>query len=161
MKYLPQPIPAILFVAVCEISGFLVGMATLQSVTTWYVNLAKPPLNPPNWIFGPVWAFLYLTLGLSAGYLYQECREPKKSIRFPLFLFFAQLLLNLLWSYLFFGRHSPLYALIDIIFLIVLVVATTVSFYKENKIAGIILLPYLLWITFAMYLNLGVYLLNE
>ena len=131
------------------------GLFTASSVSSWYVTLIKPSFNPPSWIFGPVWPILYLLMGVSL-YLVWIKKEDKK-----VFLIFGiQLFLNALWSILFFGIKSPLYAFIEIIFLWAAIMITIFYFYRINKISSYLLIPYILWVSFAAVLNFAIFLLN-
>jgi translocator protein len=131
------------------------SLFTASSVSTWYVELIKPSFNPPSWVFGPVWTILYLFMGISL-YLVWTSTFNKKAITF----FGIQLTLNVIWSILFFGLQQPLFAFIEIIFLWVFILLTIIYFYKINKTASYLLMPYILWVTFAAVLNLAIFLLN-
>lgn len=125
----------------------------------WYEHLAQPLFTPPGWVFGPVWTILYILMGVAAWLVWQ--RFGLSAARWPLVLFIFQLLLNALWSYLFFGLRNPGGALLDIIVLWLSVLATLIAFWHYYPTAGKLLLPYLLWITFAVYLNLQFWRLNS
>ena len=131
------------------------GLFTASSVSTWYVELIKPSFNPPNWIFGPVWIILYLLMGISLYLIW-----TKKYNKPAFFIFGIQLVLNLFWSILFFGMKSPLYAFIEIIFLWFAIIITIIYFYRINKLSAYLLIPYLLWVSFAAILNLSILILN-
>lgn len=122
----------------------------------WYPRLEKPPLTPPGWIFAPVWSVLYLSIAV-AGWL--VWRAGGGAI--PLFLWAAQLLLNALWSLLFFGLQRPGLALVEIAVLLALVIAATVVFFRVRALAGALFVPYALWVGFAAYLNAGLWVLNR
>jgi len=139
------------------IVGFSASFLTIEKIGI-YNALIKPAFSPPNWIFGPVWTILYLSIGVSF-YLFTDSKS-KLSKTYGNSLFYSQLILNFIWSLLFFNLHSPLFALIDISLLIVAIIFNIYYFYKINKTSGLILIPYLIWVIFAMYLNAGVYLLN-
>jgi tryptophan-rich sensory protein len=123
----------------------------------WYESLRKPPLNPPNWVFGPVWTLLYLGIAAAAWRVWRA--QPGFSAALGLWI--GQLLLNALWSLLFFGLQRPALALVDIVLLLVLVVATTVFFFVIDAIAGALFVPYLAWVAFATYLNAALWYLNR
>ena len=125
----------------------------------WYEQLARPPLTPPNWIFGPVWSALYLCIAI-AGWLVWRARG-EVAIAAPLGLWGIQLALNSLWSLLFFGLQRPGLALIEITLLIALIAWTSVAFFRARTFAGVLLLPYLAWVAFACYLNAGFWYLNR
>lgn len=123
----------------------------------WYASLRKPPLNPPNWLFAPVWSLLYLGIAV-AGWLVWGTR---RGVRVPLALWSGQLVVNATWSPLFFGLHRPGLALLDLALLLVLVVSTTVAFFRVRLLAGALFVPYAVWVGFATYLNGGVWYLNR
>lgn len=122
----------------------------------WYAALEKPPLTPPNWVFGPVWSALYLALALAAWLIW---RQPAGRA-VPLALWLVQLVLNAAWSLFFFGLNRPGLALVEIGFLLVAIAVTAVAFWRVRPLAGALLLPYLAWVAFACYLNAGIWMLN-
>lgn len=146
-------------VLVCELVGLISTPFTIASISTWYVFLNKPLFSPPNWIFAPVWTMLYFLMGVSAFFIWKKGLKYKKAKR-SLFFFLIQLFFNFLWSLLFFGLHSPILGLLDILFLLVFIIITIMQFYKISKIAAYLLIPYLLWVSFATILNLSIVLLN-
>lgn len=123
----------------------------------WYEGLAKPPLNPPGWVFGPVWSVLYLAIAISGWLVWRE----RPGSFGPLTLWGCQLVLNAAWSMLFFGLQRPGLALFDITALLGLLIATTVSFLRVRTLAGALFLPYVAWVGFATYLNGGLWYLNR
>jgi len=123
----------------------------------WYESLRKPPLNPPNWVFGPVWSVLYLAIAV-AGWLVWRDRPASAG---PLVLWGSQLVLNAAWSLLFFGLHLPGLALVEIMLLLALLIATTVAFFRVRKVAALLFCPYVAWVCFAAYLNAGLWYLNR
>lgn len=125
--------------------------------SVWYYNLIKPPFVPPNWIFPPVWSILYLTLFVALLlYVFKPSQNKKSG-----YIYFAtQQILNLLWTPAFFYLKNIVLALIVIILLDIFVILTIKSFYKVSKISALILIPYLIWILFATYLNIGYLVLN-
>ncbi len=139
--------------------GFIGSYFTTPSIETWYSTLNKPALNPPNFIFAPVWTALYILIGISL-FLIWESKEKKENKKLPLILFSLQLLLNSSWSIIFFGLQNPQLALINIFLLWIFIFLNIIFFFKISKIAGIILIPYLLWVSFASYLNYAIYILN-
>ena len=146
-------------VIVCLLIGFLSGFATQSSVGTWYATLNKPGFNPPNWIFAPVWTFLYITMGISAGLVWAK-GFYHIWVKTALYYFGFQLLFNALWSIVFFGLREPFWALMVIVILIILILATIKWFRIVSKPAAYLLLPYLLWVCFAMVLNFNIWILN-
>ncbi len=146
-------------IIICEAIGILGAVFTTPAIPTWYAGLKKPSFSPPNWIFGPAWTLLYALMGISAYLIWQQGIE-KPAVRNALFIFTLQLILNFFWSFFFFKLQSPLHALIEILLLWVLILVTIVSFYQINKAAGLILIPYLLWVSFATLLNFYIVKLN-
>ena len=148
-------------ILLCQIVGNLGTIFTLPALTNWYVSLTKPFFNPPNWLFGPVWLILYTLMGISLYLIWNKLPSIKEPIKNKaLTAFFIQLSLNLLWSLLFFGLHSPLYGFIDIIFLWSAIVFTIHEFSKISKTASNLLIPYIIWVSFAAILNLSILILN-
>lgn len=145
--------------AVCLAIGTLSGIATASSVGSWYATLNKPSFNPPNWIFGPVWTLLYIMMGIAAGLVWDKGWNNRK-VRLGLGAFIVQLLLNALWSVFFFGMQNPVLALADIIILLGILILLTTYFYGIRKWAGLLLVPYVLWVSFATALNLAIVWLN-
>jgi len=134
------------------------GLATARGVSEWYPALAKPAFTPPDWLFGPVWTVLYLLMGVAAWLVWRRGRELRVGI--PLLLFTVQLLLNGLWSVLFFGLRSPGAAAVDILVLWVTIALTIGAFHRVSRPAATLLLPYWGWVTFAAILNLAIWTLN-
>jgi translocator protein len=126
---------------------------------TWYESLAKPSWNPPNAVFGPVWSVLYVLMGVSAWLVWR--RAGFSGAGAGLALFFVQLILNSLWSYLFFGLHRPAVAFFDIVVLWMVILAVVILFWQAQRVAGALLLPYLAWVGFASYLNFMLWRLNS
>ena len=143
-----------------EAVGVLGAVWTAQSVKTWYPTLNKPSFRPPNWVFGPVWTTLYAMMAV-AMFTVSERREADPAVlRAAKILWGVQLLLNLLWSYLFFGRRSPLAGLVEIVMLWVAIVATIVAFAKVSRGAALLMVPYLLWVSFASFLTFEIWRRN-
>ncbi|MFW6450615.1 MAG: TspO/MBR family protein [Nanoarchaeota archaeon] len=131
------------------------GVFTASSVSTWYVTLVKPSFNPPSWIFGPVWTILYFFMGISFYLVWTRRLETP-----ALMAFVTQLFLNVLWSIIFFGLKAPFYAFIEIIFLWLAILITIIYFYRINKLSAYLLIPYILWVSFAAILNFSIFVLN-
>ncbi|MFN7676050.1 TspO/MBR family protein [Flavobacterium sp.] len=148
-------------VLICVVIGYLSGMVTRESITTWYPTLVKPVFNPPNWIFAPVWSLLYIMMGVAGGMIWNRIDTDEEKVKKAFKIFIAQLALNALWSYLFFGLHNPLLALIEIILLLLLIFECYNQFKKIDKVAGMLLLPYLAWVSFATVLNGSIWWLNK
>ena len=141
------------------VSGAAVGLLTMGGITGWYATLSKPWFTPPDYVFGPVWTILYLLMGISL-YLVVSRGGEKQPTKNAVLLFGAQLGVNLLWSVLFFGLHSPLAGLACIFLLLALIVATIVAFHRVSGPAAVLLVPYLAWVCIATALNAGVVILN-
>lgn len=146
----------IISVAIPLIAGFIGSIFTSNKIPSWYETLNKPAFNPPNWIFGPVWTTLFVLMGI-ALYLVWTSEQPNNS---ALWFFGIQLGLNVLWSIFFFGTQSPLMAFIDIIILWFAILATIISFYAVSTTASYLLIPYILWVSFATILNWKIMVLN-
>ena len=138
--------------------GGLAALLTGGGMDT-FETLNQPPLSPPGWLFPVVWTILYILMGI-ASYLVLTSGKSQESIRRALVLYGIQLAFNFLWPIFFFGLSAYLFAFIWLVALWLLILATTVSFYRISDIAGYLMIPYLIWVTFAGYLNLGIYLLN-
>lgn len=135
------------------------SVVTQSSVTGWYLTLNKPSFNPPNWIFAPVWSALYIMMGISAGWVWAKGFHHKW-VKTGLYHFGFQLLLNGLWSIVFFGLKQPFYGLLVIMALLVVLSLTIKWFNVVSKFAAILLIPYLLWVCFATALNYKIWELN-
>ncbi len=140
-------------------AGAIGSLFTVSAIQEWYPILIKPALNPPSWIFAPVWTTLYVMMGVAAFLVWKRGGELK-NVALPLSLFVIQLVLNALWSIIFFGIHNPKLAFIEILLLWVAILATIISFMKISKRAGWLLVPYLLWVSFASYLTFSIWMLN-
>ena len=146
-------------VMVCLFIGFLSGFATQSSITDWYPTLNKPSFNPPNWIFAPVWTLLYILMGIAAGWVWGKGFHHLW-VKTALYHFGFQLLFNASWSIIFFGFKNPLAALFIIVILLVLILLTIKWFRVVSKKAALLLIPYLLWVLFATFLNFKIWQLN-
>ena len=147
-----------LFVGICLAIGGLGGAVTASSVTEWYPTLNKPSFNPPNWVFGPVWTTLYVMMGIAAWRVWRAVERD--TARGPLAVFALQLAVNLGWSIAFFGLRDPGVAVVVIVVLDLLVLATALMFRRIDGLAALLLVPYLAWIAFATILNVAVWRLN-
>ena len=150
----------LVFVLVCELAGVIGSVFTTPSIPGWYEGLAKPAFNPPGWVFAPVWTILYAMMGLSA-YLVYEKGPRRNEVRKALAVFAGQLLLNALWSIVFFGAHMILGAAVLIVLLWAMIVASIWLFSRISKAAVYLLVPYILWVSFATVLNISLYVLNR
>jgi len=151
-------ISLIVSIAIAQGAGIIGSIFTVVSVKTWYLDIVKPEWNPPSWIFGPVWITLYTLMGIAA-YLIWQMREVEGA-KLALVVYGIQLALNALWSVLFFGLKNPGLAFAEILVLLVFIIATTILFWKINTWAGVLLLPYLAWASFATFLNYTIWQLN-
>ncbi len=143
---------------VCLAAGGLGSLATSAKIPTWYATLAKPSWNPPNWLFGPVWTTLYVLMAVAAWMVWN--RRAHVGAQAALVLFAVQLVLNTLWSFLFFGAESPAAAMLEILVLWIAIAATIWSFRKISPPAAWMLAPYLAWVSFASCLNYAIWTLN-
>ncbi|MSU55943.1 MAG: tryptophan-rich sensory protein [Candidatus Taylorbacteria bacterium] len=152
-------------VAVSELAGIIGAAFTAPSIPTWYAGLVKPALNPPAWIFGPVWTTLYALMGTSLFLIWSSYAKAseglgKTKIVRASWMFFIQLALTIFWSIFFFGMQNPALAFADIILLWLAILTTIILFYRISKPASYLLLPYILWVSFAVYLNYSLWMLN-
>lgn len=149
----------IVAIITCEAAGIIGSVFTSSKIPTWYRGLVKPALNPPSWIFGPVWTTLYLLMGI-ALYIIWKKGLGAQGVKFALTIFAIQLILNTLWSIVFFGMQNTGLALINIALMWLFIAWTIVLFYKLSPTAGLLLVPYILWVSFASYLNYAIWTLN-
>jgi translocator protein len=164
----------VIAIGVSELAGIIGSFFTVSAIPNWYSTLVKPEMNPPSWVFGPVWITLYALMGVAAFLIWSSCaptdteaiadkkasEDKKQRIKIALGVFGIQLFLNAIWSIIFFGLHSPGWALINIILLWLAIIWTMVVFYKISKPATYLLIPYLLWVSFAIYLSYSIFILN-
>ena len=143
---------------ICQLAGFVGSLFTTPAIPEWYASLQKPSFTPPNWLFSPVWISLFLLMGVSLYLLWQTA--SKKEAKLALVLFSIQLILNVLWSALFFGLKSPMVAFIEILVLWAAIFLTMTKSLKVTKAAGYLLLPYIIWVSFAAVLNFFLWKLN-
>ena len=150
-----------IFIIACEIVGAIGSIFTIPNIPLWYASLTKPFFSPPNWVFGPVWTLLFLLMGI-ALYIIWVIKEKKLLEKrfYAISWFKIQFAFNVLWSYLFFGLRNPFLGFIGIIFLWLSIVITIIYFYKINKTAAYLMVPYLLWVSFASLLNFSIMILN-
>ena len=153
-------------IVICELAGVVGSFFTTPEIAKWYALLAKPSLNPPAWIFAPVWSILYLLMGISLCLVWSDYKkqneERKKSFgKIALSLFFLQLLLNVLWSSIFFGQHALGMSFLELCCLWLAILLTAILFARISKAAAWLLVPYILWVTFAGALNYSIWQLNN
>ncbi len=144
----------------CLVIGYLSGMVTRESITTWYPTLIKPVFNPPNWIFAPVWTSLYVMMGVAGGLVWNKLDGNEALVKKAFLFFIIQLALNALWSLIFFKLHNLLLASIEVVLLLLMIFETYNQFKKIDKIAGLLLIPYLAWVSFATILTISIWYLN-
>ena len=149
----------IIAIVVSELAGIIGSVFTTPSIAGWYAMLVRPTLNPPAWVFGPVWTTLFALMGIAAFLVWKKGLE-RRDVKIALGIFIGQLVLNTLWSIIFFGLHSPGAAFVEIIFLWLAILATIIAFAKISKPAVWLLVPYILWVSFAAYLNFAIWILN-
>ena len=150
----------IISVMICQLAGIIGSLFTFNSVKTWYLTLTKPSFNPPSAVFGPVWTILFLMMGIALFLVWQKGLDAP-GVKVALLIFAAQLILNILWSIIFFGLKLPLFAFIEIVILWIFILLTIINFYRISHPAGLILIPYILWVSFASVLNFAIFLLNK
>jgi benzodiazapine receptor len=147
-------------VAACQLAGVLGAVFTRPAIPSWYAALKKPWFTPPNWLFGPAWITLYLLMAIAAWLVWQKgLAHP--GVRAALAAFVTQLLLNALWAPVFFGLRAPLAGAVVIVLLWLAILLTMVLFWKISRPAAWLLLPYLLWVTYASALNGAICFLNR
>jgi tryptophan-rich sensory protein len=147
-------------VGISHAAGIIGSLFTINAIPTWYASLTLPTFAPPNWIFAPVWLTLYTLMGVALFLVWRKGSwliDVKWGVR----VFFIQLIINALWSIMFFGLQNPLYGLITIGLLLISIFATMYFFFRSSKVAGFLLVPYLLWVSFASYLNYAILSLNS
>lgn len=147
------------FIIACELTGFLSSLVSNTRNNAWYDALVKPSWNPPDFVFGPVWVMLYFLMGIALWVVVFDKPDGKNKAP-AVVLFVLQLFFNFLWSVAFFRMQSPFGALLDILVLLLLIIMTMVLFARHSKIAAYMLIPYLLWVTFAAVLNFEIWRLN-
>ena len=169
-------------VIICELAGMIGSVFTISQIGSWYKGLNKPFFNPPNWIFGPVWTILFVLMGISLYLVWSKNWDVKNKIssdkikawnKFSqkllsgswqktniILIFIIQLVLNILWSVIFFGMHFPNIAFFELLMLWFAILFTIINFYRVSKIAALLLLPYILWVSFAGILNYFIWILN-
>lgn len=146
----------IIAIVICQLAGIIGSLFTISSIPTWYSTLVKPSFTPPNWLFGPVWITLYTLMGIAVYWIYTSKKKNKNA----LLIFGVQLLLNTVWSIVFFGFHEIFYGLVIIILLWISIILTILEFLKISKNSGYILVPYLAWVSLATILNYYLWILN-
>lgn len=146
-------------IILCNLAGIIGSVFTIPAIPGWYANLVKPFFTPPNWIFAPAWTILYILMGIS---LYLILRDGKKAKNYKLALglFGSQLILNALWSIIFFGFNFLIVSSVEILTLWIFILLTILEFRKISKTAAYLLIPYICWVSFAAVLNISILVLN-
>ena len=152
-------IKLVVSIVACQCAGIIGSIFTTPAIPTWYAALEKPFFNPPNWLFAPAWITLYLLMGIAAFLIWRQ-GLGQKEVRAALIIFLVQLVLNALWSVVFFGLQSPFYGMVVILALWVAILLTILRFFKLSTAAGALLLPYIVWVSFASALNVSIWVLN-
>ncbi|MGB9200662.1 TspO/MBR family protein [Methanobacterium sp.] len=142
------------------IIGYLGSIVTLPQISTWYSTLSKPWWSPPNWLFGPIWTTLYVLMGIALFLVWREGIH-RKDVRFAILIFGVQLVLSLVWSVVFFSLHALFGSFVIVMLLWLAILANIIAFLIISKWAGLLLVPYIIWVSIASYLNYSVYLLNH
>ena len=156
---LPKYAKLILAIVACQAAGFVGSLFTSPQISTWYAGLARPSFAPPNWLFAPVWTTLFLLMGIAWYLIWQKAAESRRA-RWAAGLFSVHLAFNTAWSVIFFGLRQPGWAFLEIIALLIMIATLTVWFWRLDRRAGLLMIPYLLWVSFASVLNLAIWRLN-
>ncbi|WP_111668764.1 TspO/MBR family protein [Algoriphagus litoralis] len=154
---MPNYLKLIISLALPQLAGGLGAFFTITSIESWYATLNKPSWNPPNWLFGPAWTVLYILMGVACYLIWKSDHPLKKPL---LKLYGVQLILNALWSPAFFGMESPLMGLLVIIPLWIAILLCIIQFRRVSPVSSGLMVPYLLWVTFATSLNTAILILN-
>jgi translocator protein len=142
-----------------QLAGFIGSFFTVSAIPNWYATLQKPSFSPPNWLFGPTWILLYCLMGVSVYLVWQKIEEDKKAKK-AVWLFWIHLVFNAIWSIVFFGLQNPSLAFANLFIIWILIIALMIIFWKINKNSTYLLIPYLLWVSFAGILNFFIWRLN-
>lgn len=145
-------------VALCVGLGFASGFSTIEEVNGWFQTIEKPSWNPPGWLFSPVWTTLYILMGIAVALIWHSNHALRNK---AITLFVIQFIFNLGWSFIFFNQHQPGWAFAEIIVMLILIVATTIYFYKIKPAAAYLMIPYIMWVSFASVLNGTIWMLNK
>ncbi|MBW3519009.1 TspO/MBR family protein [Flavobacterium sp. NKUCC04_CG] len=148
-------------ILICSGVGYLSSIVTRTSLNTWYPLIAKPSFNPPNYVFPIVWPLLYILMGIAVGMVWNRFATKERLVKNALILFGIQLVLNALWSILFFGMQNPRIAFFELLLLLLFVLLSCRQFYKISPLAAYLLIPYILWLSFAAVLNYSIWTLNS
>lgn len=154
-----RALPLLISFVVAYGAAFIGSLFTAGAIATWYATLIKPALNPPSWLFGPVWTILYACMAIAAWRIYEKRKDSQKGNQL-LLVYAAHLAVNAFWSISFFGLHNPALALAVIAVLWLMIAYLTIGFKRIDRTAGMLMFPYLAWVSFATYLNSAIVLLN-
>ncbi|MDH7510733.1 MAG: tryptophan-rich sensory protein [Methanolinea sp.] len=158
-RFIRSPVRLLAAILVSNLAGVIGSVFTVTGPGSWYASIVKPSFNPPGYLFGPVWTTLYILMGISLYLVWMEGLSGKK-VTWAVIVFAIQLCLNTLWSILFFGLRSPFLGLVEIVVLWVFIAVTIVLFYRISRPAAYLLVPYILWVTFASFLTYTIWTLN-
>ncbi|MBP1927545.1 tryptophan-rich sensory protein [Methanolinea mesophila] len=147
-------------IILCIMAGVTGSAVTVTGTGSWYASLEKPWFTPPDWVFGPVWTTLYILMGISLAMVWGAWKENNPLAKTGIILFAIQLGLNVAWSFVFFGLQSPPLGLAGIVALWIAILATIVWFWRIRRIAAVLLIPYIVWVTIAAFLNYSLLVLN-
>jgi len=155
----------IISIIIAQLAGAVGSFFTAPSIQSWYIFLEKPFFSPPNWLFAPAWITLYALMGIAAFLVWSSYKKnaeekTKKEIKTALWLYGIHLVFNALWSVIFFGLQNPVWAFFEILILWVLILVVALKFCKIRRAAGILFIPYILWVSFAAILNFTIWQLN-
>ena len=154
-----QALGLLVSVGVCFGAALLGNLATMPQIPDWYAGISKPSWTPPDWVFGPVWSLLYAMMAISAWLIWRKANG--KTAKLPLFWFAFQLILNILWSVLFFGLQKPAWSMVEVFFLSLAILMTIRAFWPLSRSAALLLVPYFCWVSFASALNVAIWQLNQ
>jgi benzodiazapine receptor len=146
-------------IVACQAAGAIGSVFTAPNIPTWYAALEKPFFTPPSWLFAPAWITLYLLMAIAAFLIWRK-GLGEEGVKCALTVFLVQLVLNALWSVVFFGLQSPLYGMVVILAMWIAILLTIIKFFRLSAAAGSLMLPYILWVTFASALNIAIWVLN-
>lgn len=150
----------VISIVVCQLAGVIGSFFTAPAIPTWYAALNKPSFTPPNWVFGPVWITLYFLMAIAAFLIWKQGLNVP-GVKTALLLFVVQLALNGVWSPAFFGMRSPLTGVVVIILLWIVLMTTIMVFFNLSRMAAVLLIPYILWVSYATLLNMSIMILNR
>jgi len=149
----------VIAVAICLLAGYVGSYYTTPSLPTWYAGLQKPDFTPPSWVFALVWTILYILMGISL-YLIVESGLKNQEVKLGLIFFIFQLLVNVGWSFFFFGLHSTFFGFMAVVLLWAVLLCTILQLFRFSIPAALILIPYFIWVSFAGYLTYAIMILN-